>query len=1596
MSPVYQDPILGGVAYPLYREIQRYGTEAQVQMVAWKRASSVPVQPGTELATQTWDKGWAGGSGYTNDVGAVVDAYAFSTGFDCHKPPFARLHGRRVSLTPFYALVDSKTWIYETFTAGTTAAAIIETPLTSGSSTTVATAVAARALTAGSSGGTGGTTLPIAEFALTSLADPVVRTAYTTPAFAPTANRLCLVAVQNRKDAITLPAIPTLAGAGMTAWTQVSTVVQSPAVGVRLTVFCSQQAVPTGAAALTVTFATPQAECNVAVSEFANVTVDIAGNGAAAMINTATAAFGVGQGTAVSSSAVTAGNASFAAFSGDYASSGINPSTINPGPPYSVNTVEIYNIHRVAIELETQWAVPGVYMQSIAISQTGLWLGFRAEIVKAAAPAAVFVTASIAPTANNLQILAIYNDLAAGATAPSTPTASGQTWTIIGTSVTWDGGKRRLTLYRMLQAAPTANPVTISFGTTVQDYCRWSIVEFANVDTGGTNGATAVVQAVSDVTVTASATGSVTGMAALGNAANATYAIFGTNTSGGITPKTAWAEPQADVINVGTLETQWKAAGDITPTATETAGATAAWGAWGVEIKIAAAIGAYATASITPLANQLVVASIFSNSAGVATPTLSGCGLTWVQVATATTSTYRVTTFRAMGPAPVAGAVSMDFAGVAQTAVRWSIVQFSGILTTGANGANAVVQSATGTSAGSISLTMTLAAFAAATNGTYGAFGASTVSGINPGSGFAEIHDVAATAAEIETEWKNLSATTVDASVTGTSSTSFRFAQGTYTGDGTNGRAITGLGFAPKMVVIKGDTATKGVAAICTTTSGGKQTTNSGTSRIDSLDAGGFTVSYNATDATNVNENGTTYYWYALGGTYVTASTFSGTGASNPITGLGYTPGLVFVLPGSNTDTRWRATNTNAHGLGGSHDETTTITSLDANGFTMGTSVDVNANGTTYNYVAVNAAAANLVSASYAGDGNDNRNLPAVAMGFTPALVNIHARATQAGVFKVTALAGDAALAYSSLASAANEIQSLTPVAGKFQVGTDNTANNNALTYDWFAFADYSGISTWVGVALEIQAGSVSDPTTGTPTVYVANGQHTTKLTVAANVITEAANHDFGDQAVAGYGTIYNGAAYLPLGKRLNAQVLAVGSPDAWTDLGYTAVAFTTQQDGPTAKIAKGFSTSPTGIANQVALASDPSAAGVYGAAFSIGSATYDIVRMADSGTAFAVGKTDNLYKADPTLTSEQITSESGFNADNGCGLVISQGTDAVWYTHAAADFFFDGSSRPQDSGADANSIATTIPNVLNVPIRGKYYESYITKNWKYSLYRKTDSGTTKTYLEARHYVGGKWILHSGLLRIDGVARGMFVDSSFRLWWTNVTGNLIEYVQLGKDGSPDAGTDAIGYGAASTTYYLYMPEIDYALNVTHKYAWQIEINARNIDATCPIQIVALNDGGAETNFGAAITASGVSKVYSTTNNGTRLRWALKIVTTGAYNPLTADPQVWALISQVFPQTDKEDKFDIIVDTQQVYHGENHAVPEAYGMRTSLVALKGVSGSPGPAPQACIDPWGVPLTMRILDVGDLYVRGPNQAGQVNWVVDVSAETVSSFA
>jgi hypothetical protein len=181
------------------------------------------------------------------------------------------------------------------------------------------------------------------------------------------------------------------------------------------------------------------------------------------------------------------------------------------------------------------------------------------------------------------------------------------------------------------------------------------------------------------------------------------------------------------------------------------------------------------TSSFTPSPMKLILAAVVNGpGTGPNSPTVTGCGLTWVQVlagnyVTGGSSIRRLTVLRAMSVSPNTGIVTIDYAAQSQNEIWWCVDEFSGVDTSGSNGANAIVQSVfTELAVAGTSITVTLAPFSNINNGTYGAFGSSGSNGATVGSGYNLLATVGLDTNNftILTEWRNDNDTTVDYSQT--------------------------------------------------------------------------------------------------------------------------------------------------------------------------------------------------------------------------------------------------------------------------------------------------------------------------------------------------------------------------------------------------------------------------------------------------------------------------------------------------------------------------------------------------------------------------------------------------------------------------------------------------------------------------------------------------------------------------------------------------------------------------------------------------------------------------------------------------------------
>jgi len=148
----------------------------------------------------------------------------------------------------------------------------------------------------------------------------------------------------------------------------------------------------------------------------------------------------------------------------------------------------------------------------------------------------------------------------------------------------------------------------------------------------------------------------------------------------------------------------------------------------------------YTTASVAPTANALLLLTVLSRKASTtasAPSSVTGNDLTWVKIVEVATANgfSNLSVWRAMGAAPSAGTISIPL-GSSHAGCAWSLNEFTGVDTTGTDGAGAIVQSDSYTDTGVTSALLTLAVFASSNNVAFGAVGVAVDEAITVGSGF--------------------------------------------------------------------------------------------------------------------------------------------------------------------------------------------------------------------------------------------------------------------------------------------------------------------------------------------------------------------------------------------------------------------------------------------------------------------------------------------------------------------------------------------------------------------------------------------------------------------------------------------------------------------------------------------------------------------------------------------------------------------------------------------------------------------------------------------------------------------------------------------
>ena len=300
------------------------------------------------------------------------------------------------------------------------------------------------------------------------------------------------------------------------------------------------------------------------------------------------------------------------------------------------------------------------------------------------------------------------------------------------------------------------------------------------------------------------------------------------------------------------------------------------------------------------------------------------------------------------------------------------------------------------------------------------------------------------------------------------------FAQGTYSGNAADNRSIPGVGFRPDLVLIKNSTSAtannrrsvmSGNKHFGDLASYASDAVADAPNMIQGMETDGFQIG----SGNNTNQSGQTIYWFAFSGApnmtgsgsfSMAQGSYVGTGVVRSIASIGFAPDLVLIKDNAANYAVFRirqmAGDTTAYLAAATADFAGGVTSLDSDGFSLGTSTIVNTSGNTYHWQAfgnayspdTSSGAADFATGVYYGSGTDNRTI--ADMPFQPDFVTTKRNNTTAGVFRTSAVAGDLTSSFAPTAESADMVQSL--AVNGFQVGLNAAANTNASLYRWFAF----------------------------------------------------------------------------------------------------------------------------------------------------------------------------------------------------------------------------------------------------------------------------------------------------------------------------------------------------------------------------------------------------------------------------------------------------------------------------------------------------------------------------------------------------------------
>lgn len=279
-------------------------------------------------------------------------------------------------------------------------------------------------------------------------------------------------------------------------------------------------------------------------------------------------------------------------------------------------------------------------------------------------------------------------------------------------------------------------------------------------------------------------------------------------------------------------------------------------------------------------------------------------------------------------------------------------------------------------------------------------------------------------------------------------------ASGTYLGDGTASRAISGLGFSPSFVLLKSERA----RTVCfkTSTLPGALTKVLPDAMVDSLksdlvlslDPDGFTVGA----GNKANEAGAETVWFAASAApgEVAVDSFLGDGGgARDVTGLGFAPDFVLAFAEDGIAQLRFSSQTGEVSFPANNRAGVTgeLIALLPDGFRVGGGSSLNAAGGRTHFVAIRAVAGRGAAGSYVGNGA--AQLAVEGLSFAPGFVLARTEAAEFAVWRVPALSDGLSAQVGWEAHPVGAITALTPDG--FAVGQATAVNVSGTRTHWLA-----------------------------------------------------------------------------------------------------------------------------------------------------------------------------------------------------------------------------------------------------------------------------------------------------------------------------------------------------------------------------------------------------------------------------------------------------------------------------------------------------------------------------------------------------------------